>query len=566
MRNAHVMALAAICLFLGGTKAPASPSARKASGQARPAAAPAAASRSAQDRQPGSPSSDGLIFPDPAQEIWIVKQIPGGGDLPLGRRLPESDPLAAKIMAELRLPFHHSVIRLSQCSRNLAQRQPGPNVLFLSGNEGGFPRHGLAVQEGKEVREYPDLNYVDLVLDEDRLAGGGLSIYSHELGHVMMMNVGPGLPETRSVKQHVSMGVTDESTAFNEGWGEHFQRLAYDAVPAYARAFVDGFDYRRGVRGLWHSNVDEELRLNGVVENLYIWQKALPVDDPSRFSPEELVLLEHTSPLFDRTRLKNGRQMLACEGVLATLFFRIDTSPVIQNNYAAAPFYEPFLLAPFPRSGKPQDIFTPFENALLKNLWVWSLMKRRLAAGPEKPPLLVFLEEWGRAFPQDRDELLRIFLATTAGRTASTEPGRLLETASLAGIVGDYARFMPAASNYAKSLADLTAKAISGATELGAALPRDLGREQGSLDPHDALEPREQEASQDRPQHLFGLGPDDVSGGHRQPGARDHRGPRPGGRLQEPRGGRARGVFRRIEVGERQSERAAARGRRARLQ
>jgi hypothetical protein len=412
-----------------------------------------------------------LVFPDPADEIWIVKQIPSPGDMPLGQRLSERDPLTAKILAELRLPFHHSVIKLSQCSRNLAKRKPGPNVLLLSENEGGFPRHGLAIREGIEIREYPDLNYVDLVIDEKRLAAGELSIYSHELGHVMMMNIGPGLPERESVKPHVSMGVTDYPMAFNEGWGEHFQRLVFDAVPAYQKSFLEGFDYRRGARSLWHSRIDEDLRIDGLLRNIYIWQKTLPVEDPTAFTPEQQVLLEHTSPLFNRTRLKNGQQMLACEGVLATLFYRIDSSPILQAHYERAEFYEPFLLAPIPAGIKPQDIFTPFENVILKNFWVWSRMKERDAGDGKKPPFLAFIEEWGRAFPQDREELLSIFLATTAGRTASVEAGRLLEKAALAGIIGDYFEgFNPAVAAYEKSLASLTANVLSGGLDLGAVL------------------------------------------------------------------------------------------------
>jgi hypothetical protein len=415
--------------------------------------------------------ADKLIFPDSRNEIWIVRQVPSEGELPLGERLPESDPLAARILAELRLPFHHSVIKLSQCSRNLGGRRDGPNALFLSGTEGGFPRHGLAVREGQKVHEYPDLNYVDLVVDEKSLAAGALAIYSHELGHVMMMNVGPGLPETESVKQHVSMGITDYAMAFNEGWGEHFQRLAYDAIPAYQKAFLDGFDYRRSPRSLWHSLVDEELRIDGVLRNIYIWRKALPVEDAAGFTPEQLVLLEHTSPLFNRTRLKNGQQMLSCEGVLATLFYRIDSNPVLQGHYLPAAFYASFLIVPWPAGVQPQEIFTPFENVMLKNFWVWSRMKERgPSAGAAPPPFLAYLEEWGRAFPQDREELLNIFLATTAGRTVSVEPGRLLEKAALAGLIGDYDGFGPAAAEYKKALADLTVRAVAGGSDLGAAI------------------------------------------------------------------------------------------------
>ncbi len=419
--------------------------------------------------------SEILVFPDPAREVRVIRRVEGkSGDLPVGKVLPDDDPLAAKILEELRLPYHHSVVRLAQCSRNLSGRKDGPNALFLSSEEGGFPRHGLAVREGGAVRPYPDLNYVDLVLDEKRVAAGELSIYSHELGHVMMMNVGPSLPERRTVLQHVGMGITDPSTAFNEGWGAHFQRLTIEAVPKYRQAFVDGFGRARGARTLWHSLVDEDLRVEGVLRNLFIWRKALPAADPMTVEPARRILLEHTSPLFDRTRLKNGNQMLACEGVLATLFYRIATSPALRENYAPAAFYRPFLLGDLPPGVSPRDVFSPFENVMLKSFRAWEGMKGagggERATDTAKPPFPAFVDAWARAVPSDREELLRILLETTAGRTADPGPGRLLEKAAPPALVGDYFAFRPALDEYEKALAGLTARVLSGEVDPGAAL------------------------------------------------------------------------------------------------
>jgi hypothetical protein len=414
----------------------------------------------------GVQDADKLVFPDPAHEIWIVRSSPANSTLPAGTRLPESDPLAAKILAELRLPFHHSVIKLSQCSRNLAGRNKGPNVLYLSGNEGGFPRHGLALRNGNQTIEFPDLNYVDLVLDDKAVAAGDLSIYSHELGHVMMFNIWEHFPERESVKQHVSMGVTDRALAFLEGWGEHFQRLAYDAIPRYQIAFRDGFDFKKSTRSLWHSLVDEELRIDGVLRNDYIWQKMTPAAGPEALNLEQSILLEHTSPIFDRTRLKNAQQMLACEGILATLFYRLDTSPVLRDHYAAPSFYERFLLSPIPAGQKANDIFTPFENVMLKNFWVWHRLNEKAAGGTAI--ILEFLKEWAESFPQDKDEIWGIFLATTAGQTVSRELGRVFEETALYGMIGDYQRYTQSAGAYKKALAEWTAKVLTGTAAVDA--------------------------------------------------------------------------------------------------
>ncbi len=305
-----------------------------------------------------TPDVEKYVYPDPNMKISLIEAVEGRGRLLVGKSFSNSD-LAGKILAELGLPYHETVIKLNQCSRNIAGDVDGPNVLFLSQNDGGFPRHGLSIEREGIITEYPKFNYVDLVLNEQRLDMGGLDIYSHELGHVMMMNIWPDFPKGKSTKQHVSMGITDYNTAFFEGWGIHFQRLGYDRVKKYSDEFHDSFSYSRATGGMWHSNLDKELRLNAVLQNKYIHQKLLPRLDTSEMGLEELILLEHTSPHFDGTRLKNAQQMLSCEGVLATLFYRINNNKKLQNGYKDKGFYERFLVSGLPDEvGGRENFFT----------------------------------------------------------------------------------------------------------------------------------------------------------------------------------------------------------------
>ncbi|MBI5868781.1 MAG: hypothetical protein HZB43_10940, partial [candidate division Zixibacteria bacterium] len=219
------------------------------------------------------------IFPDPAHEIQIVTADNCSGKIACGHVLPETDSLARMILEELRLPFHREVITVSQCLRNFAGDLTSPNVLFTSEREGGYASQGLVLRDGNKTRELPDLRYVELVLNPQSVRSGELDIFSHELGHVMMWTVWPARPEGRSPKQHVSMGITDEFMAFSEGWGESFQRLAYDAIPRYQELRRDGQNYRRDPKWLWHSNLDTRLRLDAVRSNDYIHRKVLPQVD-----------------------------------------------------------------------------------------------------------------------------------------------------------------------------------------------------------------------------------------------------------------------------------------------
>ncbi len=411
--------------------------------------------------------STSLIFPDPTEKIYMVQAVGKGDGLLIGEKLSKDSPLAKKIMEQLDLPYHRSMIKLSQCARNLAADRKGPNVLFLSQTEGGFPRQGLILKQKEKSEKFPDLYYVDLVLDEERVDRGELDIYSHELGHVMMLNVmGDEIPDSRSTKQHVSMGITDYSIAFFEGWGIHFQRLAIDHVPFYQKTNKDALDYSRGYARAWHSNIDQSLRLNGVLENTYIHDKLLPGVDRSSLDLEELILLEHTSPLFDRTRLRNAQQMLSSEGVLATLFYRINTDEVLQNNYREKAFYSPFLLRPIPADASAQDIFTPLENIFLKNFYVWDKIKDRL--NPEISPLIEFIQEWGRSFPEDREEITKLFIMTTVGKTVTQDLGKTYETMSYHGMTGDYQRYRELAAQFREKASSLIQKVLDGELSLDA--------------------------------------------------------------------------------------------------
>lgn len=413
-----------------------------------------------------------LIFPDPDEKICLVKADGHSGSLLSGRKLPPDDPLVKKITAELDFPFHQSVIKLSQCSRNLSGNIQGPNVLLLSQTEGGFPRHGLALKTGDQATEFKDLNYVDLVMDEQKLARGDLDIYSHELGHVMMMNIWKNFPKGQSTKQHVSMGITDYYTAFFEGWGVHFQRLAFDNIPHYRKTYEASFEYTRSTGNLWHSSIDKELRLNGVLQNAYIHRKQMPLAASSDIDLEELVLLEYTSPIFDKTRLKNAQQMLSCEGVLATLFYRINTNSVLQNNFLEPEFYNHFLLSPLPQEREPEELFTPFENIILKNFWVWDNVKEKVSE--QEPIFITFLEEWCDCFPSDREEILKLFILTTVGKTIFNELGNIYEQMALVGIKGDIQKFRELIPKFTDSFGGLIQRIFSDEIEIGSNIGPEL--------------------------------------------------------------------------------------------
>lgn len=405
-------------------------------------------------------ASDQCIFPDVNRKFVIVGAVQSGDRKLTGKEMAPMDSLAALTLADITLPFNWQMVRMSQCARNLMKNTEGPNILYLSKNEGGFPRTGIWLTglDGKETH-YPDLAFVDLVLDKNRIAQGDMSIYTHELGHVMMgLILGETLEKLKleqSPKQHVSMGVTDYLIAFNEGWGIHFQRLAYDQTEKYRKAFDDKLTPDRSMSLVWHSGMDEYLRLNYVKDNGYIYEKLIQTGPGTdSLEPEQRILLDHTSPAFDHTRIKNAQQMLSCEGVLATLFYQINTDQKLAQNYLKSDFYTPFLVKPIPAGTNPAQIFSPIENMMIKNFRVWYQMKNRDIPGS---PFIAWVEEWCRQFPDDRDEMLKLFIQITKGVTLSPELARLTEKINYLGQIGEYQEFknlLPQYQDLIKKLVD----------------------------------------------------------------------------------------------------------------
>lgn len=398
-----------------------------------------------------------LIFPKPDQKVCLVRAVESGAqNMSAGKIIETTDPVHDLIMKDLNLPFHQSVMKLNQCSRNFSGNVEGPNVLFLSDDEGGFPRTGLELIDSSGGRTaFPALNYVDLVLDVERADRGDLYIYSHELGHVMMNNIMSGFmrrdQERMTSKQHVSMGVTDYYTAFYEGWGIHFECSAND-IEKYRRNQDDGYRYDRIISAVWHSRIDRELRITGVKQNRFIHQKLVPpVLHEKNMTVEDMILLEHTSPVFDFTELRNGQQMMSSEGVLASLFYHINSNKAVQAHYRNAEFYRAFLLQPLPKGISPADIFSPYENVVLKNFYVWHLLKKKTSFN-EKPVFTEFIRVWCEAFPEDKKELLEIFVNLTAGMTITPELGEAYEKTAHSGVVGDYFSFQDMRKKYRKML------------------------------------------------------------------------------------------------------------------
>jgi DNA uptake protein ComE-like DNA-binding protein len=365
---------------------------------------------------------------------------PGGTrQVPVVRAL--SGELAQALAREARSGATAFALELDAAAQALQGRQvPQPTYLLVSDEQGGFARQGLWLVRGAAAPEWHGDPYVNLAVDADSIADGSFEeIFAHEMGHVLLRRLLPGLPSGYSRVPHSSLAVTDYPTAFDEGFAEHFQPLARQLTRNVRLRLADaGFGIKPFVP-YFRDSLDRSLRIRGVRDNLFV-QRQQPWPEPLAASPD-------ATTLFDPGALKNGQQMMASEGVIATLFYHLLDQPERGTGARRARYAQ-----------------------LLRTL-------QSLNAQPIEPSTPVFLrlvEQQVRAFPQSRSHWLSTVVGLTYGATVDERMARLAAELALFGRQGDAEKFVARLAPARKALLDCTEAVLRDPSKLGAALGPEL--------------------------------------------------------------------------------------------
>jgi len=176
-----------------------------------------------------------------------------------------------------------------------------------------------------------------------------------------------------------------------------------DAAPAPPKALVDGYrmamevvarEWRTtagpaGVIQMDEGTTEQRELFGNVRENRYI------IADGS-------------------TALRPARQLLDSPGVTATILYRMAQSRAVGPRVAPEKFYVPYAANRMPPGVSPAAILGTFRNFQAKLLGVWASAVLRKRAPKD---IVDLIEVYGAEFPDERAEVIRIFVVTTFGGT-----------------------------------------------------------------------------------------------------------------------------------------------------
>jgi hypothetical protein len=352
-------------------------------------------------------------------------------------------PDAAATAAILTRGFSGRLLRLyaleQEFLRQRIGRAPEAAYLLLSNRQGGFPQVGFYLGDERKS----DAGWVDLHRTSSASGRFGAmdQIFPHELLHVIVRQLA-GEPRRSGGNQMHAVGVrSDAVTAFSEGLAEHVQILAVDDPDAVAgtialrtdeaaRARADRAidDYARDLTRtwwpvqparlrflLWFSQTEQVQRYHAVKANLFARQAVLPADLLARSDRYPAYLFQSVVAGAPDGVAKPAGVMLATDGAVAHLFWRLMTDASVQQRYRDDGFYAAF--------GITRAEVTPLENVYLKLFAV-------LADG--RPATTVeLLHAWARLFPEDAADLDRGVRDALLGQSLPAAPELWLANATL---------------------------------------------------------------------------------------------------------------------------------------
>ena len=365
--------------------------------------------------------------PSPAPLLIVLSDTGRQQDgRPIVERIDAPDHLAVLTKA-----YSGRVLRLYRMVQRFAHPDTAaqPAYLVLSDNQGGFPREGFVLDGRVET----GAAFVDLHRRSDLSGRAGAmdQIFPHELMHIIVADLAGEAPEGHASQVHAIGVRTDRITAFNEGFAEHAQAMAIDDrdgradtvsiardTAARDRVMEQFNAYGRAVRArwaiapkgrmtflLWFSRGEQVLRYHGVKDNLFAHEPDVPDRLLTPDGAYRAYLLENTMPGRPDAPAKSAGRLLASEGFVSALFYRLMNTAAIRDLVRDDEFYS--------RYGVSRLELDPLDNAYVKVF---------AAIHEGRYDAAAVIEAYARLFPEEADAARTVLRQTLLGQNAPDAP------------------------------------------------------------------------------------------------------------------------------------------------
>ena len=372
-----------------------------------------------------------------------LSQLKDGRDYPLLEEIPPESENIEVIKSLLSGGICRTSLRLDRLVKNFMINQIRNGVkderrgevfsepLYICLMKGGNrPKCGFFLKREVEILDKTDIYYIEMPPEPLNFE----KIFSHEHGHLLdFYIINYSFPYSLERQVHTISAVTDYEIAFLEGWGEHFEAMTVDM--SENKEFKDLYN-SNDLKGKTYFFYLQDMmtiaqsfkRYSWVKGNLFAFKRnPVLMDGLTEEDFEKNFFYNWMNCNFIMGELKNGQQMLSCEGVLSHIFYQIATDEILKNNFEDEEFYEDFF------SDEVEDI-SPLENIYLKMLYVKYYQfkdyekDKPLVAGPL---FLDFIKKYIELFPEDKEDLIQIFSLSTFFTTSLKDSQEIYREAYL---------------------------------------------------------------------------------------------------------------------------------------
>ncbi|MCX7711813.1 MAG: helix-hairpin-helix domain-containing protein [Clostridia bacterium] len=308
------------------------------------------------------------------------------------------------VQALINNSFMKKSLQIYSIAQKYSNTKGEPFYLTFKPNSGEYGRIGFYLKKGGTLIDKTSSPYIELNTEELTSSPARLQsltqIFPHEMGHVLVGMTVPSMKEEKmgSLEMHNSNVITQYSTAFHEGFAEHFEIISrqFEENKELKDGIYQDMEQVRKTIGPILSKAERDfdlpLRLGYFRSTAFFWvnkaeglrREQLPVNGEAIYKnssrqfndTEKTILYRKMGFKQDLSQKRSLQQCLSTESVISSFFLRLYK----ENSLPMLEHYSKVL-----------EVFS------------------KHVGKDEKPPLIQFVRGYALEHPEEKEKILKIY-------------------------------------------------------------------------------------------------------------------------------------------------------------